>query len=143
MILTQRTSPGQETLHFSSTALVRLESVLQRCRTHLFLLVAVVAGTALPYLASLDARLLKQLEHDIEDPDEEVDAEISKIKELVRQWKSEAARKGAPLLLPRMPFMLRNIWTAALLLFGVIMMSTFFITTVRGVRHHLHTLIPV
>ncbi len=84
--------------------------------------------------AASDARLLKQLDKEMENEEEEVDAEILKIRELVRQWKSEAARQGRPLVLPRMPFMLRNIWTAALVLFGTIMMSTFFITTVTQVR---------
>lgn len=92
--------------------------------------VAVIAGTALPYLAAMDARLLKQIDKEMEDAEAEMDAELVKIREMVRQWKAEAARKNHPLQLPRMPFMLRNIWTAALVLFGVIMMSTFFITTV-------------
>ena len=43
------------------------------------------------------------------------------------QWRAEAARKGRPLKLPRMPFMLRNIWTGAMLLFTVLTFSTFFI----------------
>ncbi|KAG9007123.1 hypothetical protein FRB90_009533 [Tulasnella sp. 427] len=96
----------------------------------IYSLVAVIAGTALPYLAAMDARLLKQIDKEIEDAEAQMDAELVKIRQMVREWKSEAARKGRPLQLPRMPFMLRNIWTAALLLFGVIMMSTFFITTV-------------
>lgn len=89
-----------------------------------------IAGTALPYLAAMDARLLKQIDKEMEDAEAEMDAELVKIREMVRHWKAEAARKNKPLVLPRMPFMLRNIWTAALALFGVIMMSTFFITTV-------------
>lgn len=95
--------------------------------------VAVVAGTALPYLAAMDERLLRQIDREMDTIEEEVDAEILKIKEMVRGWKAEAARHGKPVRLPRMPFMLRNIWTAALALFGIIMMSTFFIGTVRGV----------
>jgi len=103
-------------------------------------LVAVVAGTILPWLAARDRRLLKQIDLDEAealDEDEEVDMEIVKIRDMVRQWKSEAARQGRPLKLPRMPFMLRNIWTAALVLFGLIMMSTFFVRTVTQVRNWL------
>ncbi|KAG8900774.1 hypothetical protein FRB99_005764 [Tulasnella sp. 403] len=95
----------------------------------IYSIVAVLAGTALPYLAASDARLLKQIDREIED-EEAVSDELKKIREMVRQWKLEAARQGKPLKLPTMPFMLRNIWTAALLLFGFTMMSTFFITTV-------------
>jgi solute carrier family 45 protein 1/2/4 len=87
-------------------------------------IVAVIAGTLLPYLASRDNRLLKETD------DESPDVEIVRIRETVRQWKAEAAREGRQLQLPVMPFMLRNIWTGALLLFSVVMMSTFFITTV-------------
>jgi len=66
---------------------------------------------------------------------------MDKIREMVREWKAEAARHGRPLRLPTsrfyfgtalttVPFMLRNIWTAGLVLFGLIMGSTFFITKV-------------
>ncbi|KAK4685424.1 solute carrier family 45, member 1/2/4, partial [Tremellales sp. Uapishka_1] len=93
--------------------------------------VAIFAGTLLPYLASRDQRLLRQSEKkDDEDSDDEEDAELERVRGLVREWKAEAAREGRPLRLPKMPFMLRNIWTAALVLFGVIMMSTFFIRKV-------------
>ena len=73
--------------------------------------------------------------------------EMDKIREMVREWKAEAARHGRPLKLPTsesfpdqgrdslsVPFMLRNIWTAGLVLFGLIMGSTFFITKVWQVR---------
>jgi len=40
------------------------------------------------------------------------------------------ARQGKPLRLPIMPFLLRNIWTGAMLLFSLITASTFFITQV-------------
>jgi solute carrier family 45 protein 1/2/4 len=109
--------------------------------------VAIVAGTLLPYLAARDRRLLKPTTEktasqiDEHDPDEEEDAEMDKIREMVREWKAEAARHGRPLRLPTsrfyfgtalttVPFMLRNIWTAGLVLFGLIMGSTFFITKV-------------
>jgi len=87
-------------------------------------IVAIFAGTFLPWLNQRDRRLLA------EDDNEEVDAELVRVREMVRQWKAEAARDGKPLKLPRMPFMLRNIWTAALVLFVVVMASTFFIQTV-------------
>ncbi|KAL7419823.1 hypothetical protein Q5752_005739 [Cryptotrichosporon argae] len=86
--------------------------------------VAIFAGTLLPYLAQRDRRLLAAEDHD---EDDDADADIDRIREMVRQWKAEAAREGRPLKLPTMPFMLRNIWTSALVLFGTIMMSTFFI----------------
>jgi len=91
----------------------------------IYSLIAITAGTLLPYLASRDHRLLAR-----SDEDDEEDVELARIREMVRQWKLEAARKGKPLKLPRMPFMLRNIWTAAMLLFSAVMMSTFFIRTV-------------
>ena len=94
--------------------------------------VSVAAGTLLPYLAARDRRLLAEKE------DEAVDAEISRIRLMVQSWKREAARMGKPLHLPRMPFMLRNIWTSALLLFGVVMASTFFITKVWQVGQSLN-----
>jgi hypothetical protein len=106
--------------------------------------VAIVAGTLLPYLNARDRRLLKPAheEEEAADEDDEDDADMERIRELVRQWKAEAARHGRPLKLPRsewatwapadpaVPFMLRNIWTAGLALFGLVMMSTFFIQTV-------------
>lgn len=65
----------------------------------------------------------------MEDEDDE-DEELVRVRELVRQWKAEAAREGKPLKLPTMPFMLRNIWTASLLLFALVMLATFWIKTV-------------
>jgi solute carrier family 45 protein 1/2/4 len=114
-------------------------------------IVAIVAGTLLPYLNARDRRLLKPTNHkhvsEIDEDDseeEEEDVEMDKIREMVREWKAEAARHGRPLKLPTskhsflrlnldslpVPFMLRNIWTAGLVLFGLIMGSTFFITKV-------------
>ncbi|ORY25239.1 major facilitator superfamily domain-containing protein [Naematelia encephala] len=94
--------------------------------------VAIIAGTLLPYLAARDRRLLKPDSEKDEDDDEEdeEDIELERIREMVRQWKAEAARQGRPLKLPTMPFMLRNIWTAGLVLFAMVMASTFFITKV-------------
>lgn len=86
-----------------------------------------VVGTVLPYIAQRDQRLLSSKEAG---EDEDVDEEITRIRAMVRSWKAEAARMGRPLKLPPMPFMLRNIWTGGLLLFGGLMMSTFFVATV-------------
>lgn len=61
-------------------------------------------------------------------------AEISRLRATVRQWRVEAASKGRALHLPVMPFLLRNIWTGALVLFSLLMLSTFFISTVFQVR---------
>lgn len=82
-----------------------------------------VAGTLLPNLARRDQRLLAH------DGDEEEDAELARIRNTVREWRAEAARKGKPLKLPRMPFMLRNIWSGAMLLFTVLTFSTFFVNS--------------
>ena len=62
--------------------------------------------------------------------DVDEDAELSRIRATVRQWRVEAAQMGKPLQLPIMPFLLRNIWTGALVLFGLLNFSTFFISTV-------------
>ena len=63
------------------------------------------------------------------------DAEISRLRAIVQQWRAEAARKGMPLRLPITPFLLRNIWMAALILFTILTFSTFFISTVTQVWH--------
>ena len=95
--------------------------------------VAVVAGTVLPYLNKLDQRLLApeatQSNEDM-DSDAEEELELARVRETVRQWRAEAARDGRPLKLPTMPFMLRNIWTASLALFAAVMLATFWIKTV-------------
>jgi solute carrier family 45 protein 1/2/4 len=91
----------------------------------------VAAGTILPYLAARDSRLLRQrLDGDVDDEDVDEDEEISRIRAMVRSWKAEASRMGKPLRLPAMPFMLRNIWTMGLLLFGILMSCTVFVKTV-------------
>lgn len=89
--------------------------------------VGVVAGIILPHLANRDRRLMAH------QGDDDEDAELTRIRNTVREWRAEAARHGRPLRLPVMPFLLRNIWTGALLLFTVLTMSTFFITTVAQV----------
>jgi solute carrier family 45 protein 1/2/4 len=95
------------------------------------LLVAVCAGTLLPHLAGRDRRLMPAK------TDVTEDAELTRLRDLVRMWKAEAARQGRPLRLPVMPFLLRNIWTGALVLFTLLTFSTFFITTVAQVREIL------
>lgn len=87
-------------------------------------IVAVAAGALLPHLARRDKRLLAH------EGDEDQDAELSRLRTTVLQWRADAARKGQPLKLPLMPFFLRNIWTGAMLLFSLITFSTFFITKV-------------
>lgn len=64
--------------------------------------VAIIAGTLLPYLAARDRRLLRPEteKHDGEDSDDEDDAELERIRSMVREWKAEAARHGRPLKLP-------------------------------------------
>jgi solute carrier family 45, member 1/2/4 len=61
--------------------------------------------------------------------DVDEDAELTRLQNTVRQWRAEAAAKGKPLRLPVMPFLLRNIWMGAMLLFSALTFSTFFITT--------------
>ena len=84
--------------------------------------VAVVAGSILPQLARRDSRLLLG--------GEDEDAEMTRLRNTVREWRAEALRNGKPPRLPMMPFLLRNIWTGALLLFTVLTFSTFFVVTV-------------
>jgi hypothetical protein len=72
-------------------------------RTHFPNVVAIVAGTILPWLSARDHRLLKpESEKDDGDSDdeEEEDRELVRIQEMVREWKAEAAREGRPLRLP-------------------------------------------
>jgi hypothetical protein len=102
------------------------------------LIVAVVAGIVLPHLARRDVRLLAQSD------DEDEDSELARLRDTVRQWQAEAARQGKPLRLPVMPFLLRNIWMGAMLLFSLIAASTFFITKVWqvGFRSFSDYLLP-
>ncbi|KAF9019235.1 MFS general substrate transporter [Hymenopellis radicata] len=89
------------------------------------LVVGVVSGTILPHLASRDRRLMAHKE----DVDE--DAEITRIRNTIREWRAEAARRGKPLRLPVMPFLLRNIWMGAMLWFSLLMLCTFLVKTVN------------
>jgi solute carrier family 45, member 1/2/4 len=95
--------------------------------------VAIIAGTLLPYLAARDRRLLAPENDDKMSDDDSIDEEDREyeiLREQVRQWKLEASREGKSLKLPTMPFMLRNIWSSAMVLFFFIMMSTIFIDKV-------------
>ncbi|EMD40799.1 hypothetical protein CERSUDRAFT_45210 [Gelatoporia subvermispora B] len=90
----------------------------------LYSIVAVAAGALLPRLTRRDTRLLAH------EGDEDEDAEMTRLRAQVLQWRANAARQGRPLQLPYMPFFLRNIWTAALIWFTILTFSTFFITKV-------------
>jgi len=90
--------------------------------------VGVIAGTILPHLANRDRRLLGRK------TDVDEDAEMARLRETVRQWKVDAARQGKPLKLPTVPFLLRNIWSGAMLLYALLTFSTFFIKTVTQVN---------
>lgn len=127
------------TLHYLYSALVRgLDCILPSCPN--LAAVSVTAGTILPYLSAKDSRLLRQrLDGDVDEDDVDEDEELSRIRVMVRSWKSEAARMGKPLRLPAMPFMLRNIWTMGLLLFGILMTCTVFVKTVWQVSSNANT----
>jgi len=124
---------GRVTLHCSYSALVSglywlHWNLLSRLNLSA---VSVTAGTILPYLAARDSRLLRQrLDGDIDEDEVDEDEELSHIRAMVRSWKAEASRMGKPLRLPAMPFMLRNVWTLGLLLFGILMTCTIFVRTV-------------
>lgn len=94
----------------------------------MYSLVAVVAGSLLPELTKRDERLLEPDEHE----DEEV--EVARIQRTVMRWKAEARSRGKSLRLPRMPLTLRDVWSFALVLYGVISLCTFFIVTVTQVE---------
>ncbi|KAI0324961.1 MFS general substrate transporter [Cubamyces sp. BRFM 1775] len=87
-------------------------------------IVAVAAGTLLPRLTRRDSRLLAH------EGDDDEDTELARLRDQVREWRAEAARRGKPLRLPYMPFFLRNIWTGALLLFTFLTLMTVFVTKV-------------
>ena len=88
----------------------------------MLLLVAAAAGAALPHLA----RRHPQLVSGDEDDEDEIDA----VERTIHQLQIEARERGRSIKLPKMPLLLRDIWTAALLLFTVITFSTFFISKV-------------
>jgi solute carrier family 45, member 1/2/4 len=90
----------------------------------IYSIVAVIAGTVLPHLASRDRRLMGYK------GDVNHHAELTRIRNTVREWRAEAIHRGTPLRLPVMPFLLRNIWTGALFLFTLLTFATFFVSTV-------------
>lgn len=89
-------------------------------------IVAVVAGAILPYFSRRDKRLLR-----VQDEDEE--EETIRLRNLIYEWRAQAAKKGKPMKLPTLPILYRTIWIGALLLFTVLTMMTFFVTSTIGV----------
>ena len=92
-----------------------------------FSAVSVAAGTLLPTLARRDRRLL------LEDVPENPESESLHLQNSILEWRDDAARKGKTMKIPRMPFLLRNIWTGALLLFTLLTTSTYWVSTVTQV----------
>ena len=89
-------------------------------------IVAVLAGALLPYLSRRDKRLLR-----VQDEDEE--EETIRLRGLIYEWRTQAAKKGKEMKLPTLPVLYRTIWIGALLLFTVLTMMTFFVTSTIGV----------
>ena len=89
-------------------------------------IVAVFAGALLPYLSRRDMRLLR-----VQDEDEE--EEQIRLRSLIYEWRAEAAKKGKKMKLPTLPVLYRTIWIGALVLFTVLTMSTFLVTSTVGV----------
>lgn len=85
----------------------------------LYSIAAVLAGGVLPIFARRDRRLLP-----VEGDDE--DAQIERLRGRLHLWRQEGITK-----LPKMPWLLRDIWTAAMILFTLLMFSTFWISTVK------------
>ena len=98
----------------------------------MYSLVGVVAGSLLPELTKRDERLLDG------DKQEDEDMEFSRIQRTVLELKAEAGSRGKSAKLPRMPLTLRGMWSFAMILYGVISMCTFFISTVAQVRASCH-----
>jgi len=123
--LIQNLRHGLASLQCSCTASVCFRAITTVLWTsHNSVAVGVATGTLLPQLARRDRRLMGHKD----DVDE--DAELTRLRNTVREWRAEAARRGKPLRLPIMPFLLRNIWMGALILFSFLTFSTFFISTV-------------
>jgi len=89
-------------------------------------MVAVVAGSVLPYFSRRDKRLLR-----VQDEDEE--EETIRLRALICEWRSEAEKKGKSMRLPTLPVSYRTIWIGALVLFTILSMSTFLVTSTLGV----------
>lgn len=90
-------------------------------------IVAAMAGTLLPYLSRRDKRLLR-----VQDEDEE--EETTRLRNMLHEWRVEAAKKGKKMRLPSLPVLYRTIWIGALLLFTLLTMMTFFVKSTTGVR---------
>ena len=88
--------------------------------------VATAAGALLPYLSRRDTRLLR-----VQDEDEE--EETTRLRGLIYEWRAEAAKKGKTMRLPTLPVLYRTIWIGALVLFTILTMSTFLVTSTIGV----------
>lgn len=88
--------------------------------------VATAAGAFLPYLSRRDKRLLR-----VQDEDEE--EENARLRDLIREWRAKAAKKGKKMRLPTLPVLYRTIWIGALLLFTLLTMMTFFVSSTAGV----------
>ncbi|KAF8450554.1 hypothetical protein L210DRAFT_956561 [Boletus edulis BED1] len=91
----------------------------------LYSIVAVIAGIVLPYLTRRDPRLLPE-----EGDDEQT--HVQRLRLNLHQWREEALASGKSVQLPRRPLLLRDIWTGAMVLFTILMFSSFFISTVPG-----------
>ncbi|KAI6134965.1 MFS general substrate transporter [Pisolithus croceorrhizus] len=90
----------------------------------LYSIVAVIAGVVLPRLTLRDSRLLAQ------DGDDD-SSRTERLRLMLRHWQEGAVQRGKQFKIPRMPLLLRDIWVGAMLLFSVLMFSTFWISTVN------------
>jgi len=88
-------------------------------------IVAAMAGALLPYLSRRDNRLLR-----VQDEDEE--EETARLRNMIHEWRVEAAKKGKKMRLPTLPILYRTIWIGALLLFTFLTMMTFFVKSTTG-----------
>lgn len=86
---------------------------------------AVIAGVVLPNLARRDPRLLPE-----EGDDEQT--HTHRLRFNLHKWREEALASGKSVQFPRKPILLRDIWMGAMMLFTVLMFSSFWITTVPG-----------
>ncbi|KAF9226586.1 MFS general substrate transporter [Gyrodon lividus] len=91
----------------------------------IYSIVAVIAGVILPYLARRDPRLFPE-----EGDDEQ--RHTQRLRLVLHRWREESLSTGKALRLPRQALLLRDIWTGAMLLFTVLMLSSFWISTVSG-----------
>ncbi|KAI6034373.1 MFS general substrate transporter [Pisolithus microcarpus] len=78
----------------------------------------------LPRLTLRDSRLLSQ------DGDDDA-SRTERLRLMLKHRQEEAVQRGKKFKVPRMPLLLRDIWVGAMLLFSVLMFSTFWISTVN------------